>query len=446
MFQIEMEAEGEEVEILDGNPSIHSVKGTVKLYHNRHDVEPEPFMLPPTRSLALLLFGFPSDMSVGELLTYFEGYFDRITHIKVVQEVREAVSQFLLLVAFSVQEMADQFYLQYHGQKYNSLESHCIQLAFIRNLSIEGKNMGVAEMVQSARGSFREIPHCSVCLERLEPASTGILTTVCNHSFHCHCWSKWDSDSACPVCRYQVRNVHRNEFSRCMQCNQDRDLWMCLICGEIGCGRYQEGHANDHFLATSHTFAMELDSQRVWDYAADAFVHRVVRDYETGKLVTIGHESEGETKMHMLESKREALHSEYDRLIHVQLASQRLYFEEEQQKTLEKHQEALRRREKERQGLQERMTRKLEKVEKQNGKLADDNKNLQALNKHLLASHKIAKDKIKEMEAQMAEQLEGFRKEKQQLEEQVRDLMFFVENREVIANSEAQDGQLIIKK
>ena len=34
--------------------------------------------------------------------------------------------------------------------------------------------------------------------ERLDQDMSGILTTICNHSFHCSCISNW-TDSSCPV-------------------------------------------------------------------------------------------------------------------------------------------------------------------------------------------------------------------------------------------------------
>lgn len=38
----------------------------------------------------------------------------------------------------------------------------------------------------------------SCVTERLDQDMSGILTTICNHSFHCSCISKW-ADSSCPV-------------------------------------------------------------------------------------------------------------------------------------------------------------------------------------------------------------------------------------------------------
>ena len=32
--------------------------------------------------------------------------------------------------------------------------------------------------------------------------------------------------------------------------NAGQDVWICLICGHVGCGRYREGHAVDHWRAS----------------------------------------------------------------------------------------------------------------------------------------------------------------------------------------------------
>jgi BRCA1-associated protein len=48
-----------------------------------------------------------------------------------------------------------------------------------------------------------------------------------------------------------------------------------------------EGHAYGHFKDTSHTYSMELGSNRVWDYAGDNYVHRLVQNKTDGKLVEV---------------------------------------------------------------------------------------------------------------------------------------------------------------
>ena len=62
---------------------------------------------------------------------------------------------------------------------------------------------------------------------------------------------------------------------------------MCLICGHVGCGRFSNKHAEAHFEETGHTFAYELETQRVWDYAGDQYVHRLIQSKTDGKLVEV---------------------------------------------------------------------------------------------------------------------------------------------------------------
>lgn len=74
------------------------------------------------------------------------------------------------------------------------------------------------------------------------------------------------------MCRYsQKRNIQDPslESSECGVCGATENLWICLVCGNIGCGRYQEAHAYCHYKETSHLYALELETQRVWDYAGD---------------------------------------------------------------------------------------------------------------------------------------------------------------------------------
>ena len=52
----------------------------------------------------------------------------------------------------------------------------------------------------------------------------GIITILCNHSFHANCLSKW-GDTCCPVCRY----------------NQTPDYTMENTCSECG------SHEVEHF-------------------------------------------------------------------------------------------------------------------------------------------------------------------------------------------------------
>ncbi|CAK7200008.1 hypothetical protein SEUCBS139899_002696 [Sporothrix eucalyptigena] len=174
-----------------------------------------------------------------------------------------------------------------------------------------------------------ELPTCPVCLERMDDTA-GIMTILCQHVFHCTCLQTWKG-SGCPVCRatnpsqmagimgaggssdktgieygpssstsaggsmapYDPSNPYAQPFGAggvsnlCSVCDCADDLWICLICGNVGCGRYKGGHAKDHWKETMHSFSLELETQHVWDYAGDTWVHRLIRDKGDGKIVEL---------------------------------------------------------------------------------------------------------------------------------------------------------------
>jgi BRCA1-associated protein len=108
-----------------------------------------------------------------------------------------------------------------------------------------------------------------------------------------------------------------------------------LICGNVGCGRYDEGHAKLHYLETSHCFAMAVDNQTVWDYAGDNWVHRLILNKSDGKLVELPSSlSRGNAEYtavgdeYVPREKLDNIGMEYTYLLTSQLDSQRLYFEE----------------------------------------------------------------------------------------------------------------------
>ena len=130
-----------------------------------------------------------------------------------------------------------------------------------------------------------EWPTCPVCLDRLDLES--ITASLCNHELHSKCLARW-ADPSCPVCRYTLPSVEP-AITACSVCGTTEQLWMCLVCGHVGCGRYVQHHALAHYKRTHHVFSVELDTQRVWDYSGDQYVHRVVMDHLDGKQAALEH-------------------------------------------------------------------------------------------------------------------------------------------------------------
>lgn len=49
--------------------------------------------------------------------------------------------------------------------------------------------------------------------------------------------------------------------------------------------RYKEGHTFKHWKDTQHCYSLNLETQRVWDYEGDNYVHRLNHSKADGKSV-----------------------------------------------------------------------------------------------------------------------------------------------------------------
>lgn len=240
------------------------------------------------------------------------------------------------------------------------------------DLNADGRTSG-----QEAGASHSEVYNCAVCLEHMDlerPASgerTSILTTVCNHSFHMDCLLQWQ-DSPCPVCRYDHSGLNEC-LSQCSVCGTTANNYVCLICGVISCAegiqaatseaacgpdsgpgcqpddaadtvetqlRMNLSHARKHYDETLHAYALDTNSQHVWDFAGGGYVHRLLQNKDDGKLVEVSDPNnttsqersqnpgltdaqEGE----MVHRKLEGFANQYYTLLKSQLEQQRIYYQ-----------------------------------------------------------------------------------------------------------------------
>lgn len=154
--------------------------------------------------------------------------------------------------------------------------------------------------------SQMEIPRCPVCLHRIDPARLGLprplnhqlcskfcaaspialdlvgkQTSPSSPSVVVGCpkqsfLNAWPEPSHCIACKV-IRDYHTvgaaaathsiMTSANCNKCALNKTLWVCLICGFCGCGRYSNKHAEAHFLHSGHSYSLELATLRIWDYA-----------------------------------------------------------------------------------------------------------------------------------------------------------------------------------
>ncbi|MGH0174518.1 UNVERIFIED_CONTAM: hypothetical protein FKN15_008362 [Acipenser sinensis] len=335
----------DQISFFSGNPSVEIVHGILHLYKtNKMTSLTEDVR----RSAMLCILTVPATMTSHDLMKFVAPYNDVMEHMKIIRD--STPNQYMVLVKFRSQ----------------------------------GASLPVMDLT--------ELPKCTVCLERMDESVNGVLTTLCNHSFHSQCLQRWE-DATCPVCRY-CQTPEPVEENKCFECGVQENLWICLICGHIGCGRYVSRHAYKHFEETQHTYAMQLTNHRVWDYAGDNYVHRLVASKTDGKIVQ--YECEGDSCQ---DEKIDALQLE----VNTRLAKLSVELQEEQE-----------------------------------------------MNKCLRANQSQLQARLKEEERRLRETSEQKERQITELQEQLRDVMFYLETQQQInqmpaeARQEIQEGQINI--
>ncbi|SCU92067.1 LAFA_0F07778g1_1 [Lachancea sp. 'fantastica'] len=403
----------------------------------------------------------PSYLTSRETLFSFLGdtVLEQASHFRIVRSSAE----FLVLVKFRTAEFAHQFIQDFDGRNFNAIDPNTCHVVQIREIIFQH---GLFPSAQTKPPAFPmvdpftasdyqhvdvELPTCPVCLERLDSEVTGLATIPCQHTFHCRCLNSW-KDSRCPVCRYSELKISKKSLirgsARCSSCGSNENLWICLICGNIGCGRYNYKHAVQHFTDTGHFFAMEMATQRVWDYAGDNYVHRLVQNEVDGKLVEVGSSSSQTAG-----GKRDKqYHLEYVQVLLSQLESQRDYYENKLQllsdetKAEKVKQDDLCTLQSLQQQMQELKLSAAQSRIKSEQHVAQLRKQVQE-EKSFSDALQSNLDHLAKKEDQLKRQLEQNNAEKQDLQEQVRDLMFFLESNEKLKNAgdDVKEGTVIMK-
>jgi len=301
---------------------------------------------------------------VGFLNFVGQKWLGDVAHYRML--MTSTLGTYMVLMKFRDRKKADAWRKEFDGKTFGPIREEALcHVTFIKSITIETPSQPSASSSKTAVGHLShlkpfppptpdlvELPTCTVCLERMDDTS-GLITIPCQHVFHCTCLQSW-SGSGCPVCRatnptttagsVDTNDPYAHPFGRdisnfCGRCSTTEDLWVCLICGNVGCGRYKGGHAKDHWKDTAHCFSLELETQHVWDYAGDIWVHRLIREKGEGKVVEFpstnmptrngnGNEQSGPDMDVVPRAKLDNIGMEYSHLLSSQLESQRVYFEE----------------------------------------------------------------------------------------------------------------------
>ncbi|MED6171513.1 BRAP2 RING ZnF UBP domain-containing protein 2 [Stylosanthes scabra] len=422
-----------------GNPRIEETRGLMHLFP---DQDP-PSSLPFGRKPLVCVVGVPNHMTYADFCQFCGSFLTHILEMRIVR-MDGTEDQYSVLIRFDDQDSTDSFFNHYNGRRFSSLEVEVCRVLF----TLDVQYTGSIEHAQPSNATSTEQPTCPVCLERLDQDTSGILTTICNHSFHCSCISKW-ADSSCPVCRYCQQQA---EKSICSVCRTTENLWICVICGFVGCGRYKAGHAIIHWKETQHCYSLDVETKRVWDFVGDNYVHRLIQSKTDGKLVELNthcvHAENGcgscsceDNSMSeaILNSKVEAIVNEYNELLATQLENQKSYFESLLQEVKEETERRISK------AVQKAVSLKRQKIQAKIDRCNKEKKFLEELNENLVKNEEVWKAKLLEIEKRGRKFLKRSEERVAGLEEQLRDLMSCLddgkpEEQKLPATNEIKDG------
>ncbi|KOC66982.1 BRCA1-associated protein [Habropoda laboriosa] len=442
----------DQINFISGNPFVEVTKGIIHLYKENkltdihHAAE---------RTQTICILSVPATMTCHDLLRFTAPCHQDIQHFRILRD--GSPNQYMALITFKSASAATEFYGSFNGTPYNSFEPDVIcHMVFVYSVEVTYNAMPLS--------GHTELPLCPVCLERMDESVDGILTILCNHTYHASCLAKW-GDTSCPVCRY-AQTPEPVADSYCMECNTGESndvLWICLICGHIGCSRYHQGHAFQHYHETHHCYAMHLESNRVWDYVGDNFVHRLLQNKD-GKMVE-GGPTATKAEGAAMEEKVDSVQLEFTYLLTSQLETQRQYFEDrlarlEQHSVLQttelreklgqvseenaKVKEQLATLSREKQNVDKRLQQVSNKLVQVQAELTEEKE----LRKALELNQASWQDKYKTLENEMTECQRTKQVEVSNLTEQVQDLMFYLDAQKKVENSELREeiasGRIVI--
>ncbi|EGW33286.1 uncharacterized protein SPAPADRAFT_151152 [Spathaspora passalidarum NRRL Y-27907] len=481
--------------------------GIIRLYREFEE-EHDNFTIAGDDTMVSIL-AVPTYFTATDLLGFIgDSYLQDISHIRILKSEKQ--NRFLVLIKFRSITTTAEFQFNFNGKPFNSMEPETCHVVYVTSVEINYADNSDSNPVDSlipfllqdpftskhieststeleqssshaqtqshANATVVELPTCPVCLERMDSTVTGLLTIPCQHTFHCQCLSKWKDDT-CPICRYShVRSLPRirrssssaqaaasvstllhgdEEDQVCMECNESSNLWICLVCGNVGCSRYSpDQHSLKHFVNTGHCFSMEIATSRVWDYAGDNYVHRLVTNESDGKLVELPDKEKPECNTTV--DKVDEVGFEYSQLLISQLASQREYYES----LLDRRRGST--------SSNDKLTQLQFKVEDLTSKLSDLTANLipslkekiqlkdEKLNtviRELNISNSLNDALSKKIEFYMKDteeykkQIDDLTQDNKELHEQVKDLMFFLDSQEKFKDEsdEIKNGTIVVQ-
>ncbi|KAJ0089962.1 hypothetical protein Patl1_13059 [Pistacia atlantica] len=418
------------------NPKFSERRGLVHLFRRTS----QSYLTNPSPgSTSLFVVAVPNYLSYDDFIRFCGSHVDHVDELIFIRN-DGMEDRYSVLIKLPDEFTADGFYNKFNGKRFSPAEAEVCHMLYM--LSVEYTEF--AEIASTPPLGFTELPSCPICLERLDPDTSGILSTICDHSFQCSCTSKWTYLS-CQVCRFCQQ---QDEKPTCSVCGTVENLWVCLMCGFVGCGRYKEGHAVRHWKDTQHCYSLDLRTQQIWDYVGDSYVHRLNQSKADGKLGEMnfrcmspeehcgscGCSEDSGISGALFNSKVEAIVDEYNRLLATQLETQRQYYESILAEAKSKRDSSIS------EAVEKAVASKMLDIQNDLDKCEEAKKAVADINRNLIKNQEVWRKKVKEIEEREISSLRLKDEKILDLEDQIRDLTVYLEAQKTLDHTTDSDG------
>ncbi|KAH9667268.1 BRAP2 RING ZnF UBP domain-containing protein 2 [Citrus sinensis] len=419
-----------------GNPRIEETRGVMHLFSssssdNSNDgvvSSPSPNRnLPVGRKPLVCVLGVPNHMTYADFCQFCASFIQHILEMRIVR-TDGMDDQYSVLIRFDSQDSADKFYQHFNGRQFNSLEEEVCHVLFTVDVQFTGYT-GSLEHVQPAPASSTEQPSCPVCLVEFSQLFAIILSIALVSQ---------NGQIRLVQCADTASNSQKNQYVLYAKLLRTSGCVLYVVLWAVG----------------EHCYSLELETQRVWDYAGDNYVHRLIQSKTDGKLVELnshclhGKDNCGScdcvdsgTSDALLSSKVEAIVNEYNELLAAQLENQKIYYETLLQEAKEETEKIIS------EAVKKAIAQKLQKMQAKLDRCVREKKFLDDLNENLLKNQEMWKAKISEIEEREKMALRAKDDKIQDSEAQLRDLMVYLEAEKTLQqlsiSNEIKDGTVL---
>ncbi|KAK6941681.1 Zinc finger, UBP-type [Dillenia turbinata] len=409
------------------SPNFLERKGVLHLYRPIISLSPSSSSPNPNPNRNSLLFvvAIPNYVSSSDFIRFCEMDVAFISELVIIRN--DALEdRYSALIKFVDQLRADNFFRRFNGKKFSFAEAEVCHLLYMH--SVEYTKL--AEVAGTPPAGFTELPTCPrdwiKMLVGYRLHFVIILFIVCRFC------QQQEEKPTCSVCGTST----------------SENIWVCVICGFVGCGRYKEGHAVKHWTDTQHSYSLHLDTQRVWDYVGDRYVHRLNQSRADGKMGlmnydclslegdcgTCGCSEDSGISGALYDSKVEAILDEYNRLLATQMEAQRKNYESLILEAKSKREAAIA------EAVENAVASKMLDMQHNLEKNVEERNAAADLNLALMKNQEVLRQKYKEIEEREILSLKEKDEKILDLKEQVRDLKLSLEFRRTLDNISDSDG------